>query len=95
MTHEEIQPLLVELESTLITNIRPNFLSVIYEADDSPFIHIIISKSSFQDISVNDRLNQIFSLLKTKNPDIIEKHSVIIETFSSEELEDLIDSLFI
>lgn len=77
------------IESILI-QIRPNFLDVSY-IDSVNTIHVIISHKLFRDMIISDRVSYIFSLLIKNCPDILEKVTVVVECFSSEEMNSLFE----
>ena len=82
---------LIELESTIVYNLRPTFLSIVHEKEELPFIHIIVSHPSFNNKPMKDRINYIFSLIKDNNLDILNRVTIIVEAFSSSEMEDLFE----
>lgn len=93
MTKDITELALVSIESTLICNLRPSFLTVLYENSNPSYIHIIISHRAYKDMKMVDRISSIFRLLSEKNPDIINTTPIIVETFSSTEMEDFFEYL--
>jgi hypothetical protein len=90
---DELKHSLVEIEYALCSEYPPYFLEVCYEEEHPAFIHIVICRD-YTEYSINERVSEEFLLLKERLPDIINKHSVVIEAFNPDEMENLIDSLF-
>lgn len=78
----------IELENTLVCHLRPHFLKVELDKD---FIHIVVCHPKFTNLSVGERIGNVFSLLNTYNNDIINSVTVIIEVFSPDEINDLFE----
>ncbi len=91
--NDELKHHLVEIEYALCSEYPPYFLEVVYEEEYPPFIHIVVCRD-YTEYSINERVSEEFLLLKERLPDIISKYSIVIEAFSPEEMENLIDSLF-
>lgn len=81
-----------KLEYILCAYLRPTFL--ILEEDDGGDIKIIVSTNSFSYLTIDERINKIFVLLYDKCPDILGRRLVIVEAYSSTELDEILDHLF-
>lgn len=82
----------VELESLLVADLRPYFLSIVSIPDTSPpQIQVLISAHRFKGMSIEDRIPYIYNLINVKKPDIIINNAVIVEAYTASELEDLIE----
>jgi hypothetical protein len=58
------------------------------------YIHFVISSSRFKGLTVAERTSLVFSKLKLHDPEILDKVLVVVETFNTEEIEDLIEFYF-
>lgn len=83
-------PDLAVLESFFISNYLPLFLGIHYLEEDNT-VHVIISSNKFEKLPTNERILNIFSLIKTKLPDILGSTILIVEAYSLNELEDLLE----
>jgi hypothetical protein len=79
---------LAEIESKLVYYLRPHFLSINKEKD---FIHIVISHPKFNNLSIQQRVSLILSLIVDSNDDTL-KEAIIIEAYTSEEMDDLFEN---
>lgn len=86
-----MKELLAEIESVLVINLRPHFLSVTYEEGENPFIQIIIANDYKWYEPLEIRISEVFDLLSESIPDILEKYTVVVEPFNDEEFGDIID----
>lgn len=92
MIETHLKEVATELESFLVAEFRPYFLSIVTLPDMSPpQIQVLISAHRFKGMSIKDRLSYIYDLLKVKKPDIIVNNAIIIEAYTASELEDLIE----
>lgn len=82
------------IESILSCRLRPNFLAVSHDTtSDHPFIHIVISANSFNKRSVDERIATVFDCLHTEDKDLVEKNTIVVEAFSSNEMADIFQYL--
>lgn len=85
---------LAVIESILVYNIRPIFLSVTEEYDEAnPFIHIVIAHNQFTGMPMVDRVQYVYDLLNREDPDILKLFHIVVEAFDTEQLQDLFDLL--
>lgn len=89
MNEQELKLYAAELECTLVMAFLPSFLN--YAILDDGIIHFVISSSRFKGLTVDERTSLIFSKLKIHDPDILNKVTVVIEAFTTKQIEDLID----
>jgi len=81
-----------KLESILVTDFRPTFLSVNYNSTDkNPVIHIVMSSKLFLNKTVDQRIASVFKCLLTKDKSIIENNALIVETFDSKEMSEIFE----
>lgn len=83
-------PDLAKLESFFICNYIPYFLGITYVEDEN-YVHVVISSKKFDNLPVNERIVNIFSLIKTKLPDILDSTILVVEAYSLNEIEDLLE----
>lgn len=80
------------LEYILCVYLRPTFL--IIDEDSAGDIKVVVSALSFSYLSIEERINKIFVLLREKCPDILEKRLIVVEAYNSTELDDILEQLF-
>lgn len=78
--------IIASIESILVTNLFPAFLSVTQEIG---YIHVIIAHRSFDSMSISERYTMV-----SQYTDFLCYTPIIIECFSSDEMEELIENLF-
>ena len=85
-----------ELESCLVMNFWPIFLSVdILENDIGLCVYqVTLCSSRFAGMPVNDRISEVFRAIKDDKIDL-KGHSIVVEAFDSKEFADIIDQSFI
>lgn len=85
-----------ELESSLVFAYFPFFLSVdiIEHGNDSHTFNVTLGSSRFANMTVNDRISDVFTVLKLDNIDT-QGQNIVVECFDSDEFSDLIDQSFI
>lgn len=81
------------LESVLIVHFRPTFLHVTAPDTDGD-IQIIISANKFKFMNIQARISEIFKLLDLKCPDILKERLIVIQAFSGDQMEDILESVF-
>jgi hypothetical protein len=82
-----------KLEHILSAYARPIFLAIT-EPDEDNDIQIVISSLAFKTMSVGERVSYVFSLIKKHAPDVLNERLVIIQTYSPDEIEEVLDQLF-
>lgn len=94
MSEEDLKKLAQSLHSNLTYYLRPYFLSITLEKFYKEYyIHIVISCPRFEFLPMEDRISYVFSLIKKYNGDILEKVSVIVEPFTTEEMSQYLETL--
>lgn len=88
MTHHDLKLYAAEIECTLVVGFFPSFLNYIIEED---YIHFIISSNQFKNLKISDRISLIFQKLRLHDVCILNEVPIIIEAFTTNEIEDLID----
>jgi hypothetical protein len=88
----EDQYILAELETMLIAKLRPTFLVISYADENS--IDVIISTVAFANMGIQERVNSVFSLISKLTPDIIKEKLIVVQTFSSNEIQELLEDMF-
>lgn len=83
---------LANLESLLVSEFRPTFLSIQYEPDAKDrFVHIVISSRQFSDMSVDKRVALVYKKIFENKGDLISVLPVIVEAFNSTEMADIFE----
>lgn len=82
----EINSLLTLLECTLINEESPDYIEV---SEQNGFIYILLSKRDYKNMSISERINGIFNLLRFEHLDILQKYVIIVECLDSQELTGL------
>lgn len=83
---------LTDIESALVTGLRPSFLAIGFEDE---FIHIIVSHPSFEHKSISKRIRICYDLIRSYNRQLLKDNSIIIETYDSHQLTDLLEDSFL
>lgn len=84
----------VKLEHILSAYARPVFLSIT-KPDENNDIVIVISTIAFKTMSIPGRVGYVFNLIKTHAPDTMQDRLIVIQAYSPDEMEEVIDTLFI
>jgi hypothetical protein len=91
----DIKEQLAALEHAICAKLRPTFLIITDPTlNQDGDIYIIISTIAFKNMSVAQRVKSVFSLISKYTPDILEDRLIIIQTYSSSEIEDVIEDAF-
>ena len=81
-----------KIESILVSRFRPAFLALNVVTDkQTSAIHIVISAKSFNKKTVDQRIAQVFNCLMTKDKELVEKNTIIVEAFTSTEMADIFE----
>lgn len=83
---------LVDIETALVAGLRPSFLAIGFQ---DGFIHIIVSHPSFEHKSISKRIRICYDLIRSHDRQILKDNSIIIETYDSHELTDLLEDSFL
>lgn len=83
---------MIEIEHILSAYLRPTFLAINKNSNNE--IEVIISCIGFKFMSVQERIQHVFSVLKEKVPKVLEENLVIIQTYDSAELDIILDNIF-
>ena len=83
----------IKIEHILSAYARPTFLSV-SDPDENNDIVVIISTLAFKTMSIPGRVGYVFNLIKTHAPDTLNDRLIVIQAYSSSEMEDFIDAGF-
>jgi hypothetical protein len=81
-----------KIEKTLVFAFRPTFLSITHISDKKhPTLRVVISATSFNKKSVDQRIAQVFNALFLADKEVVEKNSIIVEAFTSSEMVDVFE----
>lgn len=86
------QEILVTLESIICVYIKPTFLAI--QIDEVGHVQIVISALQFRNMSIQERVNYVFSLLQTRCHDIIKERLLLISVFNGDEMVSVIEHVF-
>lgn len=84
---------LARLEYTIISHFRPVFL-FISNPDKNNTIDIIIGCVKFNYLTVQERITHTFTLLNEKCPDILAECHLVIQCYSTEQMENVLMDVF-
>lgn len=80
------------IEAALVSKFRPSFLAVDAILNkEKPVIHIVISATSFNKKTVDQRIAQVFNCLVSKNENLLKENTVVVEAFTSSEMADVFE----
>jgi hypothetical protein len=81
-----------DLETILVREFRPNFLSISYEENEKdPFIHVVISAGVFSDIPIQTRVALVYDKLFSESSNLVPVLPIIVETFNSKEMVEIFE----
>lgn len=84
----------IKLEYILSAYARPVFLSIT-KPDENNDIVVVISSLAFKTMSIAERVSYTFSLINKHSPDILKDRLIVIQAYSPEEIQELIDKVFL
>lgn len=90
----EDKHLLLDLEYALCAKLRPTFLAI---SPDTEFdaVDVIISTQAFTYMTIEKRVNTVFSLIKAHCPAILKEGKlVVVQAFTASEIEELLEDMF-
>lgn len=80
------------IETALVSRFRPNFLAVdTVPNQEKPVIHIVISATSFNKRTVDQRIAQVFNCLISKDETLVKENTIVVEAFTSSEMADIFE----
>jgi len=82
---------LKKLEALLISHFRPTFFDI--KQIDENSIHIIISCLQFNYLDIQSRIQDVFNLINSRIPDIMENTLIVVQAYNSEEMNELIGKI--
>jgi hypothetical protein len=83
-----------KLEYVLCAYARPIFLAIT-EPDEDNDIQVVISSLAFKTMNVGERVSYVFGLIRKHLPEILNDRLVIIQAYSPEEIEEVLDKVFL
>jgi hypothetical protein len=86
---QEINNLLTLIECTVLEHEVPDYLEVSWQ---NGAIYILVSKDSYKNIPLYDRINGIYALIQFEHSELLDEYSVIVEAFDSDELKGVFES---
>jgi stress-induced morphogen len=72
-----------ELSNILTKDFNPQFLAFDFFDEN---INVVISSNCFINQSIPERVRSVYSCIEKKLPELFEKHSVFVHTFTQEEM---------
>lgn len=82
------------LETVLCAYARPTFLAITQPDEDND-IQVVITCLAFDMMTVAERVSYIFDIIKKHCPDILEDRLVIVQAYTSDEIESILFELFL
>jgi stress-induced morphogen len=82
---------ILQIENALISELKPTFFTIQHVHGEKPFIHIVISHRLFDKMEIMQRVSLVYKILLEKTPDIVEALPIIVETFNSNEMVEVIE----
>lgn len=83
-----------KLEHILSAYARPIFLSIT-KPDENEDIVIVISVIAFKTMSIGERISYTFGLINKHCPDILSRRLVVIQAYTPDEMQKLLDKIFL
>lgn len=80
-----------ELTTTLSICFLPYFIGINTSKD---YIHIVLSSGSFKTLTLNQRLDKVYTALKKMDGKILEEVPVIVECLTPAQVETFIEQYF-
>lgn len=90
----EDKELIIDLEFALCAKLRPVFLAISEPDEDDGTIEIVIGCLQFQHKSIQERISIVFRLIERYCPSILLERLVIVQAYSSSEIENILDDIF-
>lgn len=84
----------IDLEHALCAYARPTFLAITKPDEDND-IQIVISCLAFDTMSVQERINYVFSIIRKYSPQSLNDRLIIVQAYSSDEIEHVLFDLFL
>lgn len=81
------------LEHILVSSLSPGFLHLTPPDKDGD-IQIIISAPKFNNLSIPQRITEVFTLLYHSCPDILDNRLIVIQAFSEQQMHDVVRNVF-
>jgi len=86
-----MQLIKAEIESTLISYLRPHFLTI---DDVDGAIHVVVIHPRFKPMETKARIKLVFDLLKQYNEDVVRNNTIVVEAFDSDQFQELLEEIF-
>lgn len=83
---KEINEKLTIVECVLINEEAPDYCEVSYQ---NGYVYILLSKREYKFYTLSERIYSVFEILKLYCPEILYEFPFLIETFSEDELTNL------
>lgn len=88
----DIQGDLAKLEHVLIYDFSPCFLSIVYIAETNTIV-IKIARSQFKHLTIDQRIDDVFTLLKFKQSDIIKNYTICVMAYDDKEINEIMETI--
>lgn len=84
----------INLEQALCAYARPTFLAITKPDEDND-IQIVISCLAFETMTVQERINYVFGIIRKYSPDSLNDRLIIVQAYTSDEMERVLFDLFL
>lgn len=82
----------VQLEYLLSSMLRPSYLHIVSDPNTKT-IHVIVSSNSFRTMKVWERVTFVWELI-TKRLQDVTSHLIVVQAYTSEEMERIITDIY-
>lgn len=82
------------IQLTFSAYARPTFFAIT-NPDDDNHIAVVISCLAFRTMNVGERISYLFGLLTKHTPDVLENRLVVIQAYSPQEMEEVLDHILL
>ncbi len=86
--NQETNNLLTLIECCVLEHEMPDYIEVSFQNGS---IYVLVSKESYKNIPLYDRIQSIYSLIQFEYSELLEQHHVIVEALDSEQLKGLFE----
>ena len=85
---------IIDIEFALIAKLRPIFLAISTPLEEDDDLEIVIGCSQFSNKTIQERVSIVFKLISEYRGDILDERLIVVQTFSSSELDNVLDDIF-
>lgn len=91
----ETKLIVTSIEHLLTVKFRPTFLAIMEPTEEiEDVIQIVLSCNMFNYIPINERVLNVFNAIYNEFPFLRDSYLIVVQTFSSEEMDHVLDDVF-